>query len=115
MQWPLTIALLKFKVDFDFNNFFPSGIDALLVFGCIVVCYGYARKEGRKRRFPFVTEDFFEKLPLAGLITDFTTNTFFLTIYQKLIEMLVCSTPARLPHSNSGDGGDDGDDGCERR
>ena len=44
------------------------------------------------RRFPFVTEDFFEKIPFAGLITSVTTNTFFLTIYQKLIEMLICSS-----------------------
>ena len=105
MQWPLTIALLKFQVDFDFElNFFP--VLALMLCWYLVaswVCYAVAtlEKGALKRRFPFVTEDFFEKLPLAGLITDFTTKTFFITIYQKLIEMLVCSTPAPLPHSNS--------------
>ena len=64
MQWPLTIALLKFQVDFHFElNFFP--ILALMLCWYLIaswVCYAVAtlEKGGLKRRFPFVTEDFFE-------------------------------------------------------
>ena len=105
MQWPFTIALLKFQVDFHFElNFFP--VLALMLCWYLVaswVCYAVValEKDGLKRRFRFVTEDFFQKLPCAGLITDFTTKTFFLTIYQKLIEILVCSTPAPLPAASN--------------
>ena len=35
-------------------------------------------------------EDFFDRLPLGATITDWASNTFFLTIYQKLVETLVC-------------------------
>ena len=96
MQWPLSIALLKFQVDFAFElNFFP--VLFLMICWYIVASWIYyavatIEKDSLTRRFPFVTEDFFEKIPFAGLITDFTTNTFFLTIYQKLIEMLICSS-----------------------
>ena len=96
MQWPLSIALLKFQVDFAFElNFFP--VLFLMICWYIVASWIYyavatIEKDSLTRRFPFVTEDFFDKIPFAGLITSITTNTFFLTIYQKLIEMLICSS-----------------------
>ena len=42
-------------------------------------------------------EDFFDRLPLGATITDWASNTFFLTIYQKLVETLVCD-PFPLSH-----------------
>ena len=99
-QWPLAVALLKFQVKFAFElSVFP--LFALIACWYLVASWTFysvvaVEREGFKRRFAFVTEDFFDKIPFGSLVTDLTTGAFFLTIYQKLLEMLVCS-PGSAP------------------
>jgi hypothetical protein len=94
LQYPLTVALFKFHTDFQFElNFIPS-VSLLIAWFVVVGWIFYSVvtlvRPGWKRRFPFVREDFFDRLPLGATITDWASNTFFLTIYQKLVETLVC-------------------------
>ena len=85
LQYPLTVALFKFHTDFQFElNFIPS-VSLLIAWFVVVGWIFYSVvtlvRPGWKRRFPFVREDFFDRLPLGATITDWASNTFFLTIY----------------------------------